>query len=268
MDKSIIIELMAHHYAGRISSQILIGLFGAISQEDKDYISENGYELVDRIAEAEHTNLDQEEYFDLDHISSCFEAYISSDDPRVIDYCFSLFNRFVERKWIRFRSNLLGIKSYEELEGIKPDYMAAGYYIFRRCFINAVDNGYTPQSFIAFLSRRFDGDLIRTMDHDYRFTSFESSLNDEISESDGLTLADTIADSSNNIEEFLNDNDVSDILELLSPYERNIVMLHLGLVDGIEMSYDKIASMYGTYKKKINRDYDRAIEKLRKNKDL
>lgn len=268
MDKSIIIELMAHHYAGRVSSQILIGLFGAISHEDKVYISENGYELVDYIPETEHMNLDQVENFDLDHISSCFEAYINSDDPHIIDYCFSIFNRFVERKWIRFRSMLLGFKSYEELESIKPDYMAAGYYVFRRCFINATDNGYTPQAFIAFLSRRFDSDLIRTMDHDYRFTSCESSLNDEISEADGLTLADTIPDSSNNIEEFLNNSDVSDILEPLSPYERNIVMLHLGLVDDVEMSYDKIASMYGTYRKKINRDYDKAIKKLRKNKDL
>ncbi len=256
MTKQIIINLMAKHYSGKVSSTILKSLFKEdITDKDRAYIAAHGYELVESIPEKEDLNLDvRNEIKDhYDEINDCFKAYTETKDDVVINYCYTIFRRFVERMWINCRNYFIGHynKPYDELEAIKMDYVYEGVRVFGLCFLNAWKKGHSPEDFFQNVHKRYEKDVFDTFGHlNYASSGYKSmkrkdygvsveSYNDNDDNPDRGNKLDMIADNRNDYDEIEADDAFETIISPLSDRDKKIIRMHLKW----GYTYDNIADV-------------------------
>ena len=264
--KQIIIDIMARYNDNKISKQVFVILFDAVLKEDMEYIARAGYELIDHYEEKPR--------FDFLEIQACFTLFSELDKPDnkyVLIYCFTLFGFYFEHKWRKFKSRHNAMKSVEEMETFKGDYICEGYILFVKLFLYSIKKHWAPQSFFYYFDKTIDKKLSEKMRKEH-FASYGIdkntngpllSLEAEIEGTDGLTLADIVADRNDSIHQFEEKYNIMQTLEKLPKTQQNVAIMRLGLYAQGVMTYKSIGEALGMHEKTVSREFQRAVIKMR-----
>lgn len=264
--KQLMIDTMARYNNNKISRQVMIILYDAMRKEDLRYITESGYELID--------HYEEKPQFNFLEIQACFTLYkkLESDDKRLaIVYCFTLFEFYFEHKWRKFKSRHSSMKTAEEMETFKGDYICEGYILFVKLFLYSVKKSWAPQSFFYYFNKTVDKRLSEKMRKEH-FASYGIdkysngpllSLEAEIEGTDGLTLADIVPDKNDSIHQFEEKYNIMQTLEKLPRTQQNVAVMRLGLYAQCVMTFKSIGEALSMHEKTVGREFQRAVKKMR-----
>jgi len=181
-------------------------------------------------------------------------------------------NQFIEENAYVVRTI---VKQYHYLN-IEEDLMQEGY-------MGLIEAGrkYDPEcgvkfeSYAAWWVRKYVKEAVRIYGHIVTMpkrkkeddiipigVSYDMPLYDE--DGDVITLADTLADTSNLEELIKRDQVVEKVMECLSEQEKQIVKYHFG-IEGEQKDANAIAQIMGIKRKDVYNKYVRAVKKMQKN---